>query len=143
MDAVNLHRLSLLIGLLIASPAMAVEFNLNVLDKSMRDSVDLTLLKNSGAIAPGDYFVTVTVNTNHISAGDKITWRKVKTTTQPCIPVALADKFGLTGGLWNSVAALNDNLGNAGFIVVGLFIVCWIASLINYRFKGYDALVVR
>jgi high-affinity nickel-transport protein len=55
----------------------------------------------------------------------------------------LADKFGLTGGLWNSVAALNDNLGNAGFIVVGLFIVCWIASLINYRFKGYDALVVR
>ncbi|VTP76035.1 High-affinity nickel transport protein [Leclercia adecarboxylata] len=41
------------------------------------------------------------------------------------------------------MAALNDNLGNAGFIVVGLFIVCWIASLINYRFKGYDALVVR
>lgn len=55
----------------------------------------------------------------------------------------LADKFGLTGGLWNDVAALNDNLGNAGFIVVGLFILCWIASLINYRFKGYDALIVR
>ncbi len=55
----------------------------------------------------------------------------------------LADKFGLTGGLWNGVAALNDNLGNAGFIVVGLFILCWIASLINYRFKGYDALIVR
>ena len=55
----------------------------------------------------------------------------------------LADKFGLTGGLWNGVAALNDNLGNAGFVVVGLLILCWIASLINYRFKGYDALIVR
>ncbi len=108
----NLHRLSLLIGLLIASPAMAVEFNLNVLDKSMRDSVDLTLLKNSGAIAPGDYFVTVTVNTNHISAGDKITWRKVKTTTQPCIPVALADKFGLKDELRQ---ALTENHGCVDF----------------------------
>ena len=55
----------------------------------------------------------------------------------------LADKLGLEGGLWNGVAALNDNLGNAGFIVVGLFVACWVISLINYRFKGYDALVVR
>lgn len=55
----------------------------------------------------------------------------------------LADKLGLQGGLWNGVAALNDNLGNAGFIVVALFVACWLISLINYRRKGYDALVVR
>ncbi|SQA98618.1 High-affinity nickel transport protein [Cedecea neteri] len=31
----------------------------------------------------------------------------------------LADKFGLEGGIWQWVGALNDNLGNAGFVVVG------------------------
>lgn len=55
----------------------------------------------------------------------------------------LADKFDLHTGLWKWVDALNENLGNAGFIVVGLFIACWIVSMLNYRWKGYDSLVVR
>ena len=49
-------------GLLLSFSAQAVEFNLNVLDKSMRNSVDLSLLKEDSAIAPGSYFVTVAVN---------------------------------------------------------------------------------
>lgn len=40
------------------------------------------------------------------------------------------------------VEALNDNLGNAGFIVIGLFIACWIISLAVYRWRGYDAISV-
>lgn len=51
--------------------AMAVEFNLNVLDKSMRDRIDISLLKEKGVIAPGEYFVSVAVNNNKISNGQK------------------------------------------------------------------------
>lgn len=32
--------------------ALAVEFNLNVLDKSMRDRIDISLLKGKGALLP-------------------------------------------------------------------------------------------
>ncbi|MBL5965303.1 HoxN/HupN/NixA family nickel/cobalt transporter [Lelliottia amnigena] len=53
------------------------------------------------------------------------------------------DKFQLSGGIWNAVAKVNDNLGNAGFFVVGLFITCWVISMLNYRWRGYDALMVR
>jgi len=55
----------------------------------------------------------------------------------------LADKFGLKDGIWQWVGALNDNLGNVGFVVVGLFIVCWGVSVVNYRRKDYDALLIR
>lgn len=54
----------------------------------------------------------------------------------------LMDKFGLSGGLWAWVARVNDNLGDAGFVVVGLFLLCWLVSFINYHLKGYDALAV-
>lgn len=56
--------------------ALAVEFNLSVLDKSMRDSIDISLLKDKGVIAPGEYFVSITVNNNQISNGKKISWQK-------------------------------------------------------------------
>lgn len=54
----------------------------------------------------------------------------------------IMDKFRFSGGLWSLVGALNDNLGNAGFIVIGLFIACWVISLAVYRWRGYDALSV-
>ena len=57
MDTVNIYRLSFVSCLVMAMPcAMAVEFNLNVLDKSMRDRIDISLLKEKGVIAPGEYF---------------------------------------------------------------------------------------
>lgn len=55
----------------------------------------------------------------------------------------LMDKFNLHGGVWRVVAAVNDRLGNAGYGVVGLFVVCWLISVANYRWRGYDTLVVR
>lgn len=55
----------------------------------------------------------------------------------------LMDKFSLSGGFWHWVGALNDNLGNAGFVVTGLFVACWVISVINYRWRGYDTLAVR
>ncbi|MFH4827352.1 HoxN/HupN/NixA family nickel/cobalt transporter, partial [Klebsiella pneumoniae] len=52
----------------------------------------------------------------------------------------LMDKFALSGGIWRWVGALNDNLGDAGFVVVGLFVACWALSVLNYRWRGYDNL---
>ena len=52
------------------------------------------------------------------------------------------DKFKLSGGIWNAVGAINDNLGDAGFVVAGLFMLCWLVSMLNYRWRGYDALTV-
>ncbi len=55
----------------------------------------------------------------------------------------MMDKLDLQGGFWSLIATLNDNLGNAGFVVVGLFVACWGLSMLNYRWKGYDALAIH
>ncbi|WP_421805498.1 HoxN/HupN/NixA family nickel/cobalt transporter [Jejubacter calystegiae] len=52
----------------------------------------------------------------------------------------LVDKLGLHGIWWEKIAALNDNLGNMGFWVLGLFVLFWLVSLVNYRLCGYDRL---
>jgi outer membrane usher protein FimD/PapC len=86
MDTVNIYRLSFISCLVMAMPsALAVEFNLNVLDKSMRDRIDISLLKEKGVIAPGEYFVSVAVNNNQISNGQQIDWKKNGDQTIPCI----------------------------------------------------------
>ena len=52
----------------------------------------------------------------------------------------MMDKFSLSGGVWRWVGVLNDHLGDAGFVVVGLFVACWVLSVLNYRWRGYDNL---
>ncbi|QOL14527.1 HoxN/HupN/NixA family nickel/cobalt transporter [Dickeya dianthicola] len=52
----------------------------------------------------------------------------------------LADKLDLHTGWWRVVDAFNEQLGNAGFYVVALFVGCWVISWCNYRWKNYDAL---
>ena len=52
----------------------------------------------------------------------------------------IADKLGLEGGIWNFVDEMNDNLGNFGFAVVGIFIGSWFVSTLVYRANGYDRL---
>jgi high-affinity nickel-transport protein len=54
----------------------------------------------------------------------------------------VSDKMGLDGGLWDAVAALNDNLANFGFAVVGIFLGGWLVSMALYRLKGYDRLQI-
>lgn len=49
----NIYRLSFVSCLVMAMPsAVAVEFNLNVLDKSMRDRIDISLLKEKVSLFP-------------------------------------------------------------------------------------------
>ena len=55
----------------------------------------------------------------------------------------MIDKLGLHGQIWDLIAALNDNLGNLGFWVVGLFIFCWLVSMAYYHLCGYDKLLVE
>jgi len=53
----------------------------------------------------------------------------------------LADELGLDGGLWSVVAALNDDLTNFGFAVIGIFVLAWAASALIYRWRGYEQIV--
>ena len=50
----------------------------------------------------------------------------------------IGDQLGLEGSFWSFVGGLNDDLGNFGFVVVGVFIFAWIVSAFIYRWKGYD-----
>ncbi len=49
----------------------------------------------------------------------------------------IAGQLGLEGGLWDAVDALNDDLTNFGFVVIGLFALCWVVSAAIYRWNGY------
>jgi high-affinity nickel-transport protein len=52
----------------------------------------------------------------------------------------LADRFGLSGGVWDVVADLNDNFGALGYLIIGIFVASWLLSMLLYRIKGYDRL---
>jgi high-affinity nickel-transport protein len=52
----------------------------------------------------------------------------------------LADKLGLSGGLWSAVTSLNDNFGALGYLIIGIFAVSWMVSMLLYRLNGYDRL---
>jgi high-affinity nickel-transport protein len=52
----------------------------------------------------------------------------------------LKDQLKLTGGVWDLVGNLNDNFGTLGFVIIGIFVVCWIGSVLIYRIKGFDRL---
>jgi high-affinity nickel-transport protein len=54
----------------------------------------------------------------------------------------VGDQFKLQGVVWNAIGALNDNFGTLGLIVIGVFVVSWIASILIYRWKRYDEIDV-
>jgi nickel/cobalt transporter (NiCoT) family protein len=53
----------------------------------------------------------------------------------------IAGKLGLAGGIWDVVSGLNEDLADFGFAIIGIFALCWAASALIYRWKGYDRLV--
>ncbi|HEX6964781.1 MAG TPA: HoxN/HupN/NixA family nickel/cobalt transporter [Gemmatimonadaceae bacterium] len=54
----------------------------------------------------------------------------------------LGDRLGLHDGIWRVVDMLNQHFGSIGYLIIGVFIVSWLASVIIYRLKGYDELEV-
>jgi high-affinity nickel-transport protein len=45
----------------------------------------------------------------------------------------IADRLGLSGGVWALVDGLNESLANVGFAVIGLFAIAWLVSVVLYR----------
>jgi nickel/cobalt transporter (NiCoT) family protein len=54
----------------------------------------------------------------------------------------LADKLKLEGNFWQAIGDLNDDLATFGFIVIGVFVASWIASVLIYRWKRFDELAI-
>ncbi len=52
----------------------------------------------------------------------------------------LGDQLGLEGGFWDAIGTLNDNFNGIGFVIVGVFIFAWIASVVFYRYARLDDL---
>ncbi|MGI4942643.1 MAG: HoxN/HupN/NixA family nickel/cobalt transporter [Janthinobacterium lividum] len=50
----------------------------------------------------------------------------------------LGDQFGLTGWFWDGIGTLNDNFNGLGFVIIGVFIFAWVASLVVYRYARLD-----
>lgn len=55
----------------------------------------------------------------------------------------VADRLDLKGPFWDFVGTLSDNFGTLGYLVIGLFVVCWIVSALVYRIKRYDDIDVN
>ncbi|MGH6678272.1 MAG: HoxN/HupN/NixA family nickel/cobalt transporter [Bradyrhizobium sp.] len=54
----------------------------------------------------------------------------------------MSEEFGLKGGVWDQATALNEHWGLIGGLVVTLFLACWAMSMLIYRLKGYDRMVL-
>jgi high-affinity nickel-transport protein len=52
----------------------------------------------------------------------------------------LDEHFKLNGVFWNVIRALNENFSTLGFVVIGVFVLAWVASFAVYRAKRYDDL---
>ena len=55
----------------------------------------------------------------------------------------LDKKFSPDGGNWKLIHALNENFGFLGFLLIGIFVACWLISMAIYRVNGYDEIDVR
>ncbi len=55
----------------------------------------------------------------------------------------IADKFALTGGLWDFALGLNESFGTLGYLIVGVFAASWLMSMLIYRLNGYDRIEIE
>ncbi|WP_035052091.1 HoxN/HupN/NixA family nickel/cobalt transporter [Andreprevotia chitinilytica] len=54
----------------------------------------------------------------------------------------IVGQFKLSGGVWDVIAQLNDNLAHFGYFVIALFVLSWVASAAIYKWKRLDTLAV-
>lgn len=46
-------------------------------------------------------------------------------------------ELNLSGFFWDAIAALNSNFGLLGYVIIAVFILCWLASLLFYKWRRY------
>lgn len=52
----------------------------------------------------------------------------------------LSTQFRWKGSLWSFVGKLNDHFGLLGYLIVGLFVLSWTASVAIYKWRRFDRL---
>jgi high-affinity nickel-transport protein len=55
----------------------------------------------------------------------------------------IADQLKLQGRMWEALNALNNNFGTIGYVIIGIFLLSWLASIVIYRAKQFDELEVK
>jgi nickel/cobalt transporter (NiCoT) family protein len=55
----------------------------------------------------------------------------------------VADHFNFRGAFWRAIAALNQNFGTLGYLIVAVFAVSWALSIAIYRWRNYEELKVE
>jgi high-affinity nickel-transport protein len=55
----------------------------------------------------------------------------------------IGDTYKFEGRFWDAIGALNANFGILGYVIIGVFALSWLASVLIYRAKGYDAIEVN
>ncbi len=51
-------------------------------------------------------------------------------------------KLNLSGPFWNQIAAINNNFGILGYLIIGIFAVSWLVSILFYKLGRYDDIEV-
>jgi len=55
----------------------------------------------------------------------------------------IGDHFKIQGAAWDMIGSLNNNFGVVGFVIIGVFVLSWAASIIIYRMNRYDEIEVN
>lgn len=53
----------------------------------------------------------------------------------------ISERLGMSGGMFGWISAINHDLADFGFVIVGVFIGAWILSATIYWLKGYDRII--
>jgi high-affinity nickel-transport protein len=54
----------------------------------------------------------------------------------------VADKLTLEGPFWSFVLALNENFGTLGYLIIAIFVTCWLLSVVIYKLRRYDRIEI-
>lgn len=54
----------------------------------------------------------------------------------------IGSKLGFDSGFWTFINAMNENFGALGYLIVAIFVMCWLVSAVLYRVKRYDEMEV-
>ncbi len=53
----------------------------------------------------------------------------------------ISQQTGMNNGIFEAAQSLQ--LENLGYFTIGIFVICWIVSIIIYKYKGYDFMTKR